>query len=164
MLTPIIVSSVFVLAIIILCLTKPNAGRIFLGIFFLVMALGVNGSFTFTNPQAYVDYASGALIPLYRDIALTVVALNPLLFGLLLMVFEITMGLLLLHKGKSVKIGLIGTMVFLIGISPLSLLQILWLGLLIGQAYLLTVEFDSSFWEIIQSKISQRQSRVSGKE
>ena len=164
MLTPIIVSSVFVLAIIILCLTKPNAGRIFLGIFFLVMALGVNGSFTFTNPQAYVDYASGALIPLYRNIALTVVELNPVLFGLLLMTFEISMGLLLLYKGKSVKIGLIGTMVFLISISPLSLLQLPWLGLLIGQAYLLTKEFDSSFWEIIQSKISQRQSRVSGNE
>jgi hypothetical protein len=164
MLAPIIISSIFVLAVVILCLTKPNAGRIFLGIFFLIMALGVNGSFTFTNPQAYIDYASGALIPLYGNIALTVVELNPVLFGLLLMVFEITMGLLLLHKGKSVKIGLIGTMVFLIGISPLSLLQLPWLGLLIGQAYLLTKEFDSSLWEIIQSKISQRQSRVSGKE
>ena len=159
MLTPIIVSSIFVLAVVILCLTKPNAGRIFLGIFFLIMALGVNGSFTFSNQQAYVDYASGALIPLYRDIAVTVVELNVVLFGLLLMAFEITMGLLLLHKGKSVKIGLIGTMVFLIGISPLSLLQLPWLGLLIGQAYLLTKEFDSSFWEIIKSKISQRQSR-----
>ena len=91
MLIPIIVSSVFVLAVIILCLVRPNAGRIFLGLFFLVMAIGVNGSFTFTNPQAYVEYASGALIPLYRDIALTVVELNPVLFGLLLMGFEIAM-------------------------------------------------------------------------
>jgi len=107
MLIPIIVSSMFVLAVVILCLIKPNAGRIFLGPFFLVMAIGVNGSFTFTNPQAYVEYASGALIPLYRDIALTVVELDPVLFGLLLMAFEITMGLLLLHKGKSVIIGLL---------------------------------------------------------
>ncbi len=43
MLIPIIVSSVFILAAIILCRIKPNAGRIFLGLFFLVMALGVNG-------------------------------------------------------------------------------------------------------------------------
>ncbi|MCP4164875.1 MAG: hypothetical protein GY759_03145, partial [Chloroflexi bacterium] len=81
MLIPIIVSSVFVLAVIILCLAKPNAGRIFLGLFFLAMATGVNGSFTFTNPQAYVDYASQALIPFYQEIALTVVELNPALFG-----------------------------------------------------------------------------------
>jgi len=156
MLTPIIVSSIFILAVVILCLTKPNAGRIFLGIFFLVMAVGVNGSFTFTNPQAYVDYADGALIPLYRDIALTVVEVNPFLFGLLLMAFEIAMGLLLLHKNKSVKIGLIGTMAFLIGISPLSLLQIPWLGLIIGEAYLITKEFDSTFLETVQSKLRPR--------
>ena len=161
MLIPIIVSSVFVLAVIILCLIKPNAGRIFLGPFFLVMAIGVNGSFTFTNPQAYVEYASEALIPLYRDIALTIVELNPMLFGLLLMVFEITMGLLLLHKGKSVRIGLIGTMVFLIGIAPLSFVQIPWVGLIIGEAYLLTKEFDTTFLEIIQSKLRTRGSRES---
>ena len=156
MLIPMLISSVFILGVVILCLTKPNAGRIFLGIFFLVMAIGVNGSFIFTNPQAYVDYASEAMIPLYRDIALTVVELNPVIFGLLLMAFEIAMGLLLLYKHQSVKIGLIGTMVFLIGISPLSLLQIPWLGLLIGQAYLLTKDFNNSFLEIIQSRLRQR--------
>ena len=64
MLIPIIMSSVFILAVIILYLIKPNAGRIFLGLFFLVMAIGVNGSFTFTNPQAYVEHASSGLIPL----------------------------------------------------------------------------------------------------
>jgi hypothetical protein len=156
MLIPIIVSSVFVLAVVILCLTKPNAGRIFLGLFYLVMAIGVNGSFTFTNPQAYIEYASGALIPLYRDIALTIVELNPVLFGLLLMAFEIAMGLLLLHKWNSVRIGLIGTIVFLIGIAPLSFVQIPWLGLVLGEAYLLTKDFDSTFLGIIKSKLRLR--------
>lgn len=155
MLIPIIVSSVFVLAVVILCLSKPNAGRIFLGLFFLVMAIGVNGSFTFTNPQAYVEYASSALIPFYRDIALAIVELNPLLFGLLLMAFEIAMGLLLLHKQNSVRIGLIGTMAFLIGIAPLSMLQIPWLGLIIGEVYLLRKKFDVAFWDIIGSKWSE---------
>ncbi|MFC2054568.1 hypothetical protein ACFLV7_09795 [Chloroflexota bacterium] len=158
MLIPIIISSVFVLAVVILCFIKPNAGRIFLGLFFLVMAIGVNGSFTFTNPQAYVEYASGALIPIYRDIALTIVQLNPMLFGLLLMVFEIVMGLLILHKQKSVRIGLIGTMVFLIGIAPLGLIQFPWLGLIIGEAYLLTKDFDTTFLDIIKSKLFPKQS------
>jgi hypothetical protein len=157
MLVPIIVSSVFVLAVVILCLTKPNAGRIFLGLFFLVMALGVNGSFTFTNPQAYVDYASGALIPLYRDIALAVVELNPVLFGALLMAYEITMGLCLLHKRRTVRIGLIGTMAFIVGIAPLSPIQIPWVGLLIGKAYLLSKEFDTSSLEALRSKLRHRQ-------
>lgn len=157
MLIPMIVSSVFVLFVIALCLMKPNAGRIFLGLFFLLMALGVNGSFTFTNPQAYLDYAKGALIPLYRDLAVSVVGLNPILFGLLLMSFEIVMGLLILHKHKSVKIGLIGTIFFLIGIAPLSIVQIPWLGLIIGEVYLLTKEFDTTFLETLQSKLRRRQ-------
>lgn len=157
MLGPILVSSVFVLFVVGLCFIKPNAGRIFLGIFFLVMALGVNGSFTFGNPQAYLDYAEGALIPFYRDLAMGVINLfTPVIFGLLLMTFEIVMGLLLLHKGKSVKIGLIGTMLFLVGISPLSLVQIPWLGLVIGELYLLKKEFDTSFWETLQAKIRPR--------
>lgn len=158
MLIPFIVSSVFVLAVVILCFIKPNAGRIFLGLFFLVMAIGVNGSFTFTNPQAYVEYASGALITIYRDLALTIVQLNPMLFGLLLMVFEIVMGLLILYKQKSVRIGLIGTMVFLIGIAPLGLIQFPWLGLIIGEAYLLTKDFDTTILDIIKSKLFPKQS------
>jgi hypothetical protein len=161
MLAPMIVSSMFVLGVVILCLVRPNAGRIFLGLFFLVMAIGVNGSFTLTNPQAYVEYASGALIPLYREIALRVVELNPVFFGFLLMAYEITMGLLLLHKGKAVKIGLIGTMIFLIGIAPLSVIQIPWLGLIIGQAYLLTKEFDTTFFEILRSKLRRFRVRQS---
>lgn len=155
MLIPIIVSSAFVLAVVSLCLMKPNAGRIFLGLFFPAMAIGVNGSFTLTNPQGYVDYASGALIPFYRDIALAVVELSPVLFGLLLMAFEIAMGLLLLHKHRAVKVGLIGTMVFVAGIAPLSTLQIPWLGLLIGQAYLLTKDFDTTFLETIRYKLGR---------
>lgn len=153
MLIPIIISSVFVLAVVILCLVKPNAGRIFLGFFFLLMAIGVNGSFTFANPQAYMEYASGALIPFYRDIALTVVEFNVLLFGSLLILFEIIMGLLLLHKGIYVKIGLVGTMVFLVGIAPLSTMQFPWLGLIIGEVYLLTKDFETSFLETVYSKL-----------
>ncbi len=153
--SPMLVSIIFVLAVVILCFAKPNAGRIFLGLFFLVMALGVNGSFTFGNPQAYVDYAEGALIPFYRNLVVPVVSLSPFLFDLLLMAFEITMGLLLLHKHKSVKIGLIGTMLFLAGMAPLDWLQLPWLGLIVAEAYLFKFNFDRSFIEMILRKPKQ---------
>ena len=153
MLIPIIVSLVFVLAVVILCLVKPNAGRLFLGLFFLMMAIGVNGHFTVANPHSYVEYASEALIPWYRNVALTIVELNPVLFGWLLILFEVAMGLLLFHKHKSVKIGLIGTMIFLISIAPLSFTQIPWLGLIIGEGYLLTKEFPDTFLQMIQTRL-----------
>jgi hypothetical protein len=142
--------------VVALCLAKPDAGRIFLGLFFLVMALGVNGLFTFTSPQSFVDYASGALIPPYRDLALAVVEVQPALFGLLLIAFQIAMGLLLLRRGKCVRIGLIGTMAFVVGIAPLSWIQIPWLGLIVAQAYLLTHEFDTYFLGLIAARLRPR--------
>lgn len=72
------------------------------------------------------------------------------------------MGFLLLHKQNAVKIGLIGTMAFLIGIAPLSLLQMPWLGLIIGEAYLLAQEFNATFGEIIRSRIHRGDKVASG--
>jgi hypothetical protein len=155
MLIPMLVSSAFVLAVVVLCFAKPNAGRIFLGFFFLAMALGVNGSFTFGNPQAYVDYAGSALIPLYSNLAIRVISISPVAFGILLMAFEITVGLLMLHKGRSVKIGLVGTMLFLAGMAPLSWLQVPWLGLIVAEAYLFQREFEQSFLDLLSLKFKK---------
>lgn len=83
----------------------------------------------------------------------TVGLLGPVAFGVLLMLFEIAMGSLLLHKGTAIRVGLIGTMLFLLGIAPLSVLQFPWLGLLLGQAYLLTREFESSLLEAAQARL-----------
>ncbi len=149
MMTPILISVAVVLAIIALCFFRPNAGRIFLGCFFLVMAFAVNGFFILANPQGYVDYLSGSMLPLYRDLTAVTVALNPTPYGVLLALFEIAMGVLLLSKSPWVKFGLIGTMGFVILLAPVSLIQIPWLGLLIGQAYLLTKTFDRSLPEMI---------------
>jgi hypothetical protein len=150
MLIPYVVSAAFVLALVTLCFVRPNAGRIFLGFFFIAMGAGVNGVFVLTNPQGYVDYVGRALWPLYGELGVRVISLSPVLFGLLLMVFEIAMGLLLLSRLQYVKIGLVGTMVFIIALAPLSTLQWLWLGLVVGQAYLLTKEFDTAFLDILR--------------
>jgi hypothetical protein len=147
---PIIVSSIFVLAVVVLCFFKPNAGRIFLGCFFLVMAFGVNGVFILTDPQSYMAYLNGALIPLYRDLAAMTVGLNPIPYGLLLMAFETAMGVLILSKGKWVKFGLIGTMIFVLGLGPVSVMQFPWLGLLVGQGYLLTKTFDRTLLDMLR--------------
>ena len=158
--TPMLVSIVFVLLVVSFCFIKPNAARIFLGFFYLAMALGVNGSFTFGNPQQYVVYAESALIPLYRDIFVAIISLSPFLFGLLLMAFEISMATLLLHKGKFVKLGLLGTMLFLAGMAPLDWLQLPWLGLIVGEIYLFRQDFDRSFLEMIWPKAKKSASHA----
>ncbi len=148
----IIGGSVIVLGIVLLCLLRPNAGRIFLGFFYLAMGLGVNLVLGLTNPEGYLEMGKGALIPVYKDFFSQVVSLNPMLFVLLVAAFQIAMGLLILYKRRAVKIGLIGTMVFVVAITPLGTQQFPWLGLPLVQAYLLTREFDRCFIETLRSK------------
>lgn len=60
--------------------------------------------------------------------------------------------LLLLHKGASIMVGLIGTMVFLVVIAPLGVVQLPWLGLIVRQAYLLSKKPDVSLSDIIKAR------------
>ncbi len=150
MLNPSIVSAVFVLAVVVLCFLRPNAGRIFLGFFYLAMALGVNGAFILMAPEGYVGYLAGSYWPLYRDIAVWVVnLLSPVVFGILLAAFEITLAVLLLGKGRNVKLGLCGVILFIVGITPLSLLQLPWLGLAVAAGSLLRRDYDRSLPEMV---------------
>jgi len=149
---PIVTGILLSLVMIGISLKKPDTARIVLGIFFLVMAIGVNGSITLFNPLSYVVYGQDALISPYRELCINIIALNPVIFGLLLIIYETTIGLLMLHKGIRVKVGMVGAILFLISIAPVSLIQIPWLGLAISPAYLLTKHFETTFWDIIGSK------------
>jgi hypothetical protein len=152
MYTPYVVSAVFIMAVVGLCFWRPNAGRIFLGLFYIAMGLVVHGAFILTNPQSYVYFGQGALIPLCRELTTTVIAWSPVLFGATLLVFETLMGLSLLNKRRYVRLGLIGTTLFILALTPLSTLQFVWLGLVVAQVYLLTKEFDSTFLEMLRSR------------
>jgi hypothetical protein len=54
------------LVLLALCLVRPNAGRIVVGLFFLVMAIGVNVVTVFVDPDSYIGLGAGSFIPLYR--------------------------------------------------------------------------------------------------
>jgi hypothetical protein len=116
---PIVITSVFYLAVATLCLVRRNAGRIFAGLFFLSMALGVNGDFVIARPQGYLDFADAAMIPQFRDLAIFVVELSPRGFGTLLLLFEVAVGLLILGRGRQVELGLAAAIISLLAISPL---------------------------------------------
>lgn len=106
---------------LILCVLRPNAGRIFLRLFFLVMPIGVNVVLVFVAPDQFVALGTNdAIVPLYRWFFENVAALAPPLFGLLAAAYEVAIALLMLSKGRYAKWGLIGGIVFLIGITPLG--------------------------------------------
>ena len=60
--------------------------------------------------------------------------------------------MLILGKHKAVKIGLVGTIIFIVALAPVIALQFMWLGLVVGQAYLLTKEFDATLLDMLRSK------------
>ena len=78
--------------------------------------------------------------------------MNPLLYSLLQVAFETAMGILILGKHKAVKIGLLGTSIFIVALAPVNTVQFVWLGLVVGQAYLLTKEFDVTLLDMLRSK------------
>jgi hypothetical protein len=149
---PFIIWLTFVVLVLLLCLIKPNAARIFLGFFFLVMAIGINIVTVVIDPQSYIEMGKNALIPFYRWVFLNIISLNPALFVLPIAVFQIIIGLLMLNKGKYVRIGLIGGIIFLVIISPLGIESLPNLVLAEALGWLLGKEFDKTFLEIVQTR------------
>jgi hypothetical protein len=149
--------ALFSLLVLLLCLVRPGAGRIFMGIFFLVMATGVNVVLVLVAPNLFVALGTNdAIIPLYRWFFENVVALAPPLFGLLAAAYEITIALMMLSKDKYVKWGLIGGIVFLIGITPLGVWTLANPILALTLAYLLTREYDRSLLEMLHLRTVSR--------
>jgi hypothetical protein len=148
---PFIITSIFYLAVMVLCVLRPNAGRIFIGAFFLIMAFGVHGYFILANPQGYLNFADGFALTIYRDIAVAIVEVSPVGFGVVMLLFETAVGLLILSRGRQVKFGLIAGIVFLVGIAPWGLVTMANLVLALAMAYLLTKNFErsalSAVWE-----------------
>jgi hypothetical protein len=143
--------AVFSLLVVLLCLVRPGADRIFLGIFFLVMAIGVNVVLVLISPDLFVGLGTNdALIPLYRLFFENVVAVAPPPFGLLAAAYEVSIALLMLSKGRYVKWGLIGGIVFLIAITPLGVWTLANPILAVAMRYLLTKEYERSLSETLR--------------
>ncbi len=160
--TPMIVFLVFSLLVLLLCWLKPDAGRLFVGLYFLVMALGVNGVLVLTNPAQFVALGTDApVVPLYRWAFEHVVVLAPALFGLLAAAYEIGVGLLILSKGERVRWGLWGGIVFLLGITPLGVWTLANPVLALALIMLLRKRYEGSVLDMLRSR-TPRDTHVAG--
>ena len=140
----------FCLLVLLLCLVRPYAGRIFVGIFFLIMAVGVNVVLVLVAPDQFVALGTDApVVSLYRWFFENFVALVPPLFGLLAAGYEITIAMMMLSKGRYVKWGLIGGIVFLVAITPLGVWTLGNPIMAVALVYLLTKEYDRSLLQML---------------
>ena len=153
MINPFTIWLTFVLIVFAFCLMRPNATRIFLGLFFMAMAIGINIVTVLVAPQSYVEMGKHALIPLYRRAFLNIIALNPALFVLPIAAYQIAIALLMLNKKKYVKMGLIGGVIFLVAIAPLGVEALPNLVLAGALGWLLRKEFDTTFWESVRARL-----------
>lgn len=136
---------VFCLAVALVCLFWPNAARIFVGSFFIVMAVAVNVVVSAAAPTQFVKLGADApLVPFYGWFFRTVVAAAPQAVGFAAAAGEIAVGVLILNRGKRVRLGLICGIVFLLVITPLGIWTLPNPILAAGLALLLRRNFPSS--------------------
>ena len=142
----------FTLAVLAAAVAKPNACRIFVGLFFLVMALGVNLVTVLLDPNLFVEMGRGALVPWYRRLFAEVIAMNPTLFVVPVIIFEVVVGAMILGQ-RRVRAGLGAGIVFLVAISPLGILMLPNLILAAALAMLIRKEFDRSLPRMLGAKL-----------
>ena len=121
LINPFTVTITFSLGLAALAYFRPRAGQFVAGIFFLVMALGVNVSVLFSNPTLFAVAGANALLPLYRWFFSEVLARYPLPFVTALIFFETTLGILILSRGRAVRLGLIAASLFCLFLTPVGI-------------------------------------------
>lgn len=136
-------------------MNKYNVGRIILGIFYLVSCF-FNLIHTINNTHyLWAICLENAHFSFYREFLIQIVIPNEKLVILLVVVFEFIVGVLILSKEIFVKVGLTLAILWVLLIAPfLPLVDVLGhitLGAL--QALLLLGNYDTTFLEIIKSKI-----------
>lgn len=114
------------------------------------MGLGIHGGFIATNPHSYVDFAAEAPWAIYRDLGRWLTEPNPLVFGVVMLTFETVTAALILSRGRYVRWGLTGAIVFLIGITPLGLQEVPNVILAAGMASLATRKFPTDVWTMLR--------------
>jgi hypothetical protein len=97
--------------------TAANVGRVLWGLAFVAASI-VNLTVTLPNPAFYQTFADLTFFPFYRQLILNIALPNATLISLLVVIFEFTVGLMMLSKGKWVHWGLVGTGIWVVFITP----------------------------------------------
>ncbi len=138
---------------------KPNAlantGRTLFGFFFLAMA-GVNTYLLLTDLHSFDSFTDGTFLPFYHELWYALVMPN-LLWGVLLLIgFEVGVGLMMLSKGVLVKVGLTAALLFCLALVPANSQTIYNLGLAALLAPLLLGTYRLSLWSYLASLLHTR--------
>jgi hypothetical protein len=143
----------FCTVILALSLWKPGVARIFLGLFFILMAVAVNLVLSFVAPELFLSLGTDdPLTPFYLWVFQNVVALSPQGVGVLAAAGEGVVGLLILGGGRRTKIGLGLAVAFLLLMTPLGIWTLPNPVMAAGAAWLMTKDFPRSLAHILRAR------------
>ena len=140
-LNPFTVTITFAAGLAALAWYRPQVGRVVVGIFFLVMALGVNIPVALTDPTLFAAAGANAFLPVYRWFFSEVLTSVPLPFVIALILFEAATGLLILSQGKAVRLGLTAASLFCLFLTPVGIEEITAPLLIVSFLILMREEF-----------------------
>lgn len=119
-----------------------NVARIIFGIIYLLGAATNITLASINGVELYHDFADLAVFGWYYDAWQTIVVPYMLLFIILTIVYEITMGLLFIINRKFMKVALIMGIIFCLGTTPV-MIQAVYINVALAliQGFLLWKEF-----------------------
>lgn len=128
-----------------------NLSRLFAGGVFVVSS-GINLVMTLPHPEYYSLFADMALFSFYGDLVRQIVVPNAFFFSIVLILYELTIGLLMLGRGRWVTIGVAGAVLFLLAIMPAIGLYTVGNVVLAGLvALLLRYDYDRSLLDMLRA-------------
>jgi hypothetical protein len=141
-----------------LSMKRPNGGRVGFGVLLFLGSL-VNYTLSFlNNPGLVQGMVASPFIPWYKDIALSLFTPRAGLFFFLVATYELTVALLLVSKGKAVKLGFVGGILFFLGVAPLALWSVANLLAAATLAFLLARAntYDQSLLDLLRAPFSRK--------
>jgi hypothetical protein len=118
-----------------------NIARFIFGIIYLLGAVANIALVTINGAQSYIGFADATFFPWYREAWMAVAAPNITLIVVLLIAFEIGLGLLFIIKRKYLRIALILGILFCLASMP-TMVQAIYtnLSLALIQSFMLWKE------------------------
>ncbi|MBN2659493.1 MAG: hypothetical protein JXR86_20720 [Spirochaetales bacterium] len=149
---PILTGLLFSITVFLLSFYRPGSCRIFVGVFFLFSGAAVNFAIIVIRPYFIYQYGMTARLEFYRAFTERIIGINPILFGVLLILFELSVGAMILGKNRWVKAGLFLASLFMILLIPLQDYRFAWALSVPSLLYLTTRNYGKSVYEMAREK------------
>lgn len=114
-----ILSNAVALIFLILALKRPVTARTLISILFIGAAC-FNGYTAVAHPNAYMEYADLAALPVYETFIRGPFSLHITLYILAIAIAQFAVGICIAGRGTLSRVALTGAIIFLVGIAPLG--------------------------------------------